>query len=65
MPFNKLSFHFDDGFLHYREAFYLMWSHLFIFTFVSLAFWRWERQPTPVYLLGEFHEQRSLVDYTP
>ena len=27
--------------------------------------WRRERQPTPVFLLGEVHGQRSLVDYSP
>ena len=27
--------------------------------------WRWEWQPTPVFLPGEFHGQRSLVDYSP
>ena len=27
--------------------------------------WRREWQPTPVFLPGEFHEQRSLADYSP
>ena len=27
--------------------------------------WRREWQPTPVFLLGEFHRQRSLADYRP
>ena len=27
--------------------------------------WRRERQPTPVFLHGEFHEQRSLAGYSP
>ena len=27
--------------------------------------WRWEWQPTPVFLPGESHEQRSLVGYSP
>ena len=27
--------------------------------------WRREWFPTPVFLLGEFHRQRSLVDYSP
>ena len=27
--------------------------------------WRWELQPTPVFLPGEFHGQRSLVGYSP
>ena len=27
--------------------------------------WRRARQPTPVFLLGEFHGQRSLVSYSP
>ena len=27
--------------------------------------WRREWQPTPVFLLGEFHGQRSLVGYSP
>ena len=25
----------------------------------------WEDQPTPVFLLGESHEQRSLAGYSP
>ena len=27
--------------------------------------WRRERQPTPVFLPGDFHGQRSLVGYSP
>ena len=27
--------------------------------------WRRKRQPTPVFLPGESHEQRSLVGYSP
>ena len=27
--------------------------------------WRREKLPTPVFLLGEFHGQRSLVSYSP
>ena len=27
--------------------------------------WRMEQQPTPVFLPGEFHEQRSLTGYRP
>ena len=27
--------------------------------------WRREELPTPVFLPGEFHEQRSLVGYSP
>ena len=27
--------------------------------------WRLERQPTPVFLPGEFHGQRSLAGYSP
>ena len=27
--------------------------------------WRWKWQPTPVFLPGESHGQRSLVDYSP
>ena len=27
--------------------------------------WRREQQPTPVFLPGELHGQRSLVDYSP
>ena len=27
--------------------------------------WRRDRLPTPVFLLGEFHEQRRLVGYSP
>ena len=26
--------------------------------------WRWEWQPTPVFLPGEFHGQRSLAGYS-
>ena len=28
-------------------------------------FWRWKCQPTPVFLPGESHGQRSLVGYSP
>ena len=27
--------------------------------------WRWKWQPTSVFLPGEFHGQRNLVDYSP
>ena len=27
--------------------------------------WRRERLPTPIFLPGEFHEQRSLAGYSP
>ena len=27
--------------------------------------WRRKRQPIPVFLTGEFHQQRSLADYSP
>ena len=27
--------------------------------------WRWEWQPTPTFLPGDFHGQRSLVGYSP
>ena len=27
--------------------------------------WRREWQPTPLFVLGEFHEQRSLAGYSP
>ena len=27
--------------------------------------WRWKQQPTPVFLPGDFHGQRRLVDYSP
>ena len=27
--------------------------------------WIWKWQPTPVFVLGKFHEQRSLVGYSP
>ena len=27
--------------------------------------WRMEKQPTPVFLPGEFHQQRSLTGYSP
>ena len=29
------------------------------------VFWRRAWQPTPVFLPGEFHGQRSLADYSP
>ena len=31
----------------------------------NIILWRREWQPTPVFLPGEFHEQRSLVGYSP
>ena len=27
--------------------------------------WRWAWQPTPIFLLGELHGQRSLASYSP
>ena len=30
-----------------------------------LKSWSIKLQPTPVFLPGKFHEQRSLVDYSP
>ena len=32
---------------------------------VGKILWRREWQPTPVFLLGEFHGQRRLVGYSP
>jgi len=32
---------------------------------VGKVLWRREWLPTPVFLPGEFHGQRSLVDYSP
>ena len=32
---------------------------------VRKIFWRRERQPTPVFLPGEFHGQMSLAGYSP
>jgi len=32
---------------------------------VGMIFWRREWLPTPVFLSGEFHGQRSLVGYSP
>ena len=32
---------------------------------VGKILWRRELQPTPVFLLGEFHRERSLVGYSP
>ena len=37
LPYSLYSFHFDDGFFCCKEAFYLMKSHSFIFSFISLA----------------------------
>ena len=34
-------------------------------TWVGKIPWRREWHPTPVFLPGEFHEQRSLVGYSP
>ena len=33
--------------------------------FDAFYFWRRKQQPTPVFLPGEFHGQRSLVGYSP
>ena len=46
------------------------WISIFVIlsTFVkwnSSVTWRREWQPTPVFLLGEFHGQRSLAGYSP
>ena len=32
---------------------------------VRMILWRWEWQPTPVFLPGESHGQRSLMGYSP
>ena len=32
---------------------------------IIITSWRREWQPTPVFLPGEFHGQRSLVGYSP
>ena len=37
-------------------------TSLSIFTFMH---WRRKWQPTPIFLPGEFHGQRTLVDYSP
>ena len=34
-------------------------------TWAGKILWRWERLATPVFWPGEFHGQRSLVDYSP
>ena len=36
-----------------------------IYTLIRKIPWRMESQPTPVFLHGEFHEQRSLESYSP
>ena len=39
---------------------------IFIFSYlVRKILWRRKRQPTPVFLPGEFHAQRRLVGYNP
>ena len=43
--------------LHYRRPRFDPW--------VGKIPWRREWQPTPVFLLGESHEQRNLVGYSP
>ena len=35
------------------------------FTYLYAVFWRKKWQPTPVFLPGESHGQRSLADYGP
>ena len=42
----------------------LCWRHRFN-PWVKKTPWRRKWQPTPVFLPGEFHRQRSLVDYRP
>ena len=37
----------------------------FFFTSIRKCLWRGEWQPTPVFLPGEFHGQRSLAGYNP
>ena len=36
-PYSWFPFHFADVFFSCSEAFYFMWSHLFILSFMSLA----------------------------
>ena len=52
-----------------------LWNSLFLLSYLSLSFFsfpnayapRWRRkwQPTPGFLLGKSHWQRSLADYSP
>ena len=36
-PYSWFPWHLADGFFSHAEAFYFMWSHLFILSFMSLA----------------------------
>ena len=38
LPFSRLLFHFDDGFLCSAEAFEFVWFNLFIFALFAYAF---------------------------
>ena len=38
---------------------------MFLWQTVTYIHWRRTRQPTPVFLLGESHRQRSLAGYSP
>ena len=41
------------------------WGRPWFNSWVGKIPWRREWLPTPVYLPGEFHGQRSLADYSP
>ena len=41
------------------------WVHLWVGPWVRKIPWRRKWQPTPLFLPGESHEQRSLVGYSP
>ena len=48
-----------------RERICLQCKRPWFDPWVRKILWRRKWQPTPVFLPGEFHEQRSLVDYSP
>ena len=40
-------------------------QEIWVNPWVGKIAWRRERQPTPIFLPGEFQGQRSLADYSP
>ena len=61
----KLSYIFGASLVAQMQRICLYWGRLRFNPWVWKIPWRREWLHTPVFLLGEFHERRSLVGYNP
>ena len=48
----------------YNKVIYI-YIYIYVYIHIHTHIWGREWQPTPVFLPGEFHEQRSIVGYRP